>query len=274
MLSWLDRLRKEWHVIEGAPFSFFIACVVMSLASFFFTRFGYKEKLDDAHELIEHWKGDADYWKDMASHVTYGQNGLPEPANSTTDPKKTAPTVPMKSAPSKPASKNPLPNHALISTQVPTLPVPQPTVSAPNGIAIGGNNSGTNTVTNIGALPRTLTEDQAATIRATIGAPSPDFDGIRCLISDEESCRFADQIRKVFLSAGWPHSTPNDWKREGYGMSIPPGVMVAVNPADASAPPESAYDVFGAFKRAGITVHVFKTTDCPRGRFYVLTSSS
>lgn len=55
-------------MIKGAPFAFTFVCVVAVSACLGGFRWFYHEKLTESETLANHWKSEADYWRDVASH--------------------------------------------------------------------------------------------------------------------------------------------------------------------------------------------------------------
>jgi len=128
MIDKVDRLKKEWHTIKGAPYSFSIVTII--LISVCLLAFGayYDHRMDLLRESESHWKGNAEYWKDQASH--------PKAQDCPSSP----PAVT-----SSPSAK---PQKQTRKETSPTTQLPQQ--SCPNGICIGGNNAGNPTVNNFG----------------------------------------------------------------------------------------------------------------------------
>ncbi|HXZ11293.1 MAG TPA: hypothetical protein VEG64_02785 [Candidatus Sulfotelmatobacter sp.] len=66
MVGLLERLRKEWHVIKGATFSFVIVCAIVIGVLWSGFRGIYKSKISDAEHRANNWQNDAAYWKEQA----------------------------------------------------------------------------------------------------------------------------------------------------------------------------------------------------------------
>jgi hypothetical protein len=66
MVALLEKLKKEWHVIRAAPWSFVIVCVVAIATINGGFRYAYREKLADSDRRASQWKNDAEYWKEVA----------------------------------------------------------------------------------------------------------------------------------------------------------------------------------------------------------------
>jgi hypothetical protein len=277
--SVIEAIRKETEAIKSAPISYFIVCLV--LGSLMWTGFHlvYKGKLDAArddtthwHDQADRWKGDVDYWKDMANRTVYEKQDSLLPQNGTTQ----TTTAALPNSTSKPSQTTSKESTLTSPASTPTS-VTQQTVVASNGsIAIGGNNSGNNSVTNIGSIPRSLTATQIQIIRNRLGSPPENFDGVGCIFGDEESCRFADQIRAILQAAGWPKSSPQDWSQQTmHGIpSLPSGILIEVSPDDAMSPPDGVLRLFEAFEKAGIEVNGVRAQNLPRGHFDITISSN
>lgn len=71
-------------MIKAAPWSFTIVCLVTIAGCFGGFRLYYHSKLEDSETRGQHWKDDADYWKDLATHpprvVTGSPPGMSVPA--------------------------------------------------------------------------------------------------------------------------------------------------------------------------------------------------
>ena len=66
MVEFLDRLRNEWQVIRGAPFSFFIVCVLAIGVIWSGFHYSYKNKLEDMEGRASNWQNNSSYWKEQA----------------------------------------------------------------------------------------------------------------------------------------------------------------------------------------------------------------
>ena len=128
MVTLIEKLKKEWHVIKGAPFSFTIVCIVAIGAIWGGLNYVYRDKLSDSEKRGQHWKDDADYWKDVAEHpkTTIAQASLSPP-----------PTP----SPTPVSSKH---SNAIVSSKLSPSPTPSPTpsisIQANGSIPITGGN--------------------------------------------------------------------------------------------------------------------------------------
>ena len=134
MVALLEKLKKEWHVIRAAPWSFLIVCAVATTTIGGTFRYIYREKLADSDRRTTQWKNDAEYWKDMANR--------PKDEKQKDNPQAVAPSKPI------------LEGHKKM---------PPPTQNAPGGINVGRDLTGTAIVNNV-PPPLTMTAEQAAHI--------------------------------------------------------------------------------------------------------------
>ncbi len=262
-------------MIRRAPFSFLVVCIVVCLICWTGFHFSYKSLFDNAadeakhwHETATRWQSDSSYWEDMAKRTVFEQPQPPSGGTFKTEQPPAAPATATK--PSKKSFVHPLvEERPKQNTTPPPVSEKPPEVNAPGGIAIGGNNNGTATV--IGSVPRSFTVLQEAEIGSALGNPSPDFDGITCVMGDGESCRLAEQIRKIFAAHGWP-------KTDGVNQAVynnpMPGLMIAVSPEDAISPPPGAMQVNNAFRANGIDIHGVKIDRLAEGHFYILVGNN
>ncbi|MDE3188349.1 MAG: hypothetical protein KGM96_12625 [Acidobacteriota bacterium] len=258
MLEWLDRIRAEWDTIRKAKFSFLIVCVVMCGACWAGFHFAYKSMFDNADDEARHWRDTAERWESDASYyqdVAKRSVSIQQTQPAVLTPE--APPVAMKIPPKK------SPNSA------PASPPPsKQEVNAPGGVAVGGNNNG---VINNGAIPRSLTPSQEVSLGNAIGPPVSEFDGVYCIMGDSESCRFAEQIRRIFNTHGWP-------KTEGLNQAVftepMPGILLAVNPADAASPPTAILKVYNSFRANGINIVGTRMNSVKPGHFFILAGSN
>jgi hypothetical protein len=148
---------------------------------------------------------------------------------------------------------------------------PPMVVTAPSGIAIGGNNYGSATVNN-GQVDRELDASSAARLRYLIGTARPaSFEGVRCLHNDPESCRYRDKLKGVFEVWG---TAPQDIDSAEINRSVC-CIVIAISSKDQSSPPAEALHLYRAFKQAGFNDIAFTPfTDLDAGRFYVLVGSN
>lgn len=222
----------------------------------------YEGKLDDAHDETRHWhetaarwQSDADYYQDVAKHPV-AQQTQPQPQAAAPQERPRVPPRKMK-PPSSPAgpSVSSSPN--------------KPDVSAPGGVAVGGNNNG---VINNGSVPRSLTPSLEASLGDAIGPPVSEFDGVFCIMGDSESCRLAEQIRAVFSAHGWPN-TDKGLNQAAFNRPMP-GIFVAIDSAEASAPTPAVLQVYSAFRANGINIFGTKINGLKPGHFYILVGSN
>ena len=80
MLALLEKLKQEWHVIRAAPWSFSIVCLVVIVACWSGFHYAYQEKLADSDRRATQWKGDADYWKEIANRKPTSQEADVKPS--------------------------------------------------------------------------------------------------------------------------------------------------------------------------------------------------
>jgi hypothetical protein len=260
-------IRKEAAVIKAAPFSFFVVLLVIGGLMWTGFHISYKGKLEDAHELTEHWKGESDhwqsdsaYWKDIATHpVQVNPTHQPAPPPTTQEPKpKQKPEIPSTNSPAGKHESN-SPDHV----------GPGPNVSAPNGVAIGRDNNGTAIVNN-GSIPRTLTAEQVQKIVSQVGTGSPSFTGITCLLGDQEGCALAEQIGQSLNNAGW--QIPGVIQAV---MNKPvAGLFVVISPEDAASPPDGTMRLYAALRAAGLNVIGIKQQGAPQGKFALLVGAN
>jgi hypothetical protein len=272
MLGWLQVLQKEWEMIKKAPWSFAIISALALVAIWTIVYYPYKLKLDDAHELTGHWmsesqrwESDAEYWKDMASHPALGTVPPSTPQKDAESPKVARP-VQKDSKPSKTVGNNKPASEVPSSTNT-----PEQIVSAPNGIAVGGGTVSNPTVNNYGPQQRQLTPPQESLILSMVGVPpTSDFDGVYCIMGDQEGHVYAQQLWDVFSKAGW-----NVGKMVGLTSMTrnPAGLFIAVSPEDAISPPDGVMRVYGALKAAGINVMAFKVGNLQKNHWYVFVGN-
>jgi hypothetical protein len=273
MLELLQTIRTELEMIKKAPWSFAIICVVAVGAIWTLLNYGYKSKLDDAHELTGHWMGesqhwqsDAEYWKDIASRPALGKQEASNP------PKEAEPAKPVQSTTesNKPIKTPGIYSPTGVNASASSSP-PEQILSAPNGIAVGGGTVTNPTVNNYGQQQRQLTPNQAALISSKLGGPpTSDFDGVYCVMGDSESHAYAQQFWDLFSKANWSVG-----KMVGQNMLTrnPPGVFIAVSPEDVTSPPDGAIRVYGLFKQAGIDVMALKMEGLPKNHWYVFVGN-
>jgi hypothetical protein len=89
-------LRKEWHVIRAAPWSFITVWVLAIGIGFAAVRSYYKDKLTDGEKRASQWKSDADYWKEVAAR----------PKECPPDKSTPSPSNPVKTDKPKPISEH------------------------------------------------------------------------------------------------------------------------------------------------------------------------
>jgi hypothetical protein len=135
MVALIERLKKEWHVIKGAPFSFLVVCAIAIGLIWGGFRFLYHDKLTESDKRAEQWKSDTEYWKDVASR-----------------PKATEVIANV--------SPTPVPlmlKHARMFEVPKMIPTPTPVIAqiinAAGGIPITGGNVSNPTVINNGPPP-------------------------------------------------------------------------------------------------------------------------
>lgn len=85
MLSLLEKLQKEWPSIRKSPWSFAIVCTVTIGASYGLIQNYYHDKLADSEKRAQQWKGDVDYWKDLAQRKGSERKEQCPPAAVSTD---------------------------------------------------------------------------------------------------------------------------------------------------------------------------------------------
>ena len=76
-------------MIKSAPFAFTFVCVVAASACFGGFRWFYHDRLSDGETLAGHWKSEAEYWKNVASHPSQ----IPPPTATQPTPPKTVTRV-------------------------------------------------------------------------------------------------------------------------------------------------------------------------------------
>jgi hypothetical protein len=138
MLDLLEKLRKEQHVIKAAPWSFAIVCVVALALCFAGFKWYYRGRLADSESLAQHWKSDADYWKDMASHQPKPAGKSPETQTPATSRKKSE--IDAETKPSTPTTRS-------SASQLSQAPARANLRRQNEGTAIGG------VVLNAGSIP-------------------------------------------------------------------------------------------------------------------------
>lgn len=112
----------------------------------------------------------------------------PKPASLHTKAKKTSPANPQKSTSNKPSN----------------IGAVQPSVSAPNGVAISGNNYGSATVNNFGPKPLVISDDQQAQIIASLRASGITSGKVFMYIDhpSNETLTFGRNLQKALESVG------------------------------------------------------------------------
>jgi hypothetical protein len=148
MLAFIEALRKEWHMIKVAPFSFIIVCILIIAGCFAGFSTYYRSKLADGDNLAALWKSRSDYWEDVATH--------PKPVEAN----KTGHALPSPQAPPL-APLVERGHHAISASEAKPVskasPNPAPAViNAPGGIPIIGGNVNNPTVINNAPPPANL----------------------------------------------------------------------------------------------------------------------
>jgi hypothetical protein len=196
MLDLLERLRKEWHVIKGAPFSFMIVCVVVITAGYGCIRWYYSDKLKDATTRADQWRSDVDYWKDQAGR----KPGCPAP-----EVKK------------EPNPENPTPEKSTPSVKrIPNTAQPKPpSISQSNnsgGINVlqgsnGQNSPIVNSPITVGTLPKHIQPNDALTLTDYLLKAKNSAVGVKIVVAADQFSRsspFVDEFYNVFHDAQWP----------------------------------------------------------------------
>lgn len=271
----LERLRKEWAVIRAAPISFVIVCLVATGLIWTFFHFTYSERINGADGRVKnaqddaaHWHQTADYYKDLVSrpvqHETPSVTSEPAPPNPSTSDKKPGSTK----APGSTEHHQNAPNK-----RGPNMKPPQalttPTVSAPNGVAIGRDNNGTAVVNNIGTIARTLSLAQRERIAATVGPQPTGFAGVSCILGDQEGCGFATELMEALRSAGW---RIGGLREAIYSIQLD-GVFVAIAPEDSAAPPEGVLQMYDVLRSAGVPAEGVRMNRTPVGKFRIIVGA-
>jgi len=171
MFALLDRMKKEWAVIKGAPFSFVIVCVIAIGLCFSGFRWIYREKLVESEKRGQQWKTDVEYWKDLASRPK-----LPEKQQ---DEIKGVPVSPKK--------------------KIVTREAPSTTITGNQNI-VGNNNQ--MTIGSAPSPPRHLTEDQWTLFRK-FAATTPGTVNILAIHDDQEAWDTGQTIGENLRKAGW-----------------------------------------------------------------------
>ncbi len=249
-------------MIRGAPISFTIVCIVMFGIFYGCFHLVYKGKLDDAHQqtadwqqTAQRWQSDAEYYKELTSRPVQSEALPPKPTVPKPKDSDTGQVATKKETPQK--TQRPDKSSVKSSTGI----------EAPNGIAMGGNNNGTAIVNN-GSIPRTLTAAQQLTITSTVGAQSPNFDGITCLMGDQEGCGFATQIMDSLRSAGWQIRGLNQALLSNHLE----GLFVVISPEDAATPPDGVMRLYNALRSAGLPVQGLRMKGT-KGKFGLLVAA-
>jgi hypothetical protein len=254
MLSWLALLRKEWRMVKAAPFSFLTICAVALVAMWSCFHFQFKGKLEEANavtaqwqQTAARWESDANYYKDLATHPIQH-----EAASSAPMPVKTKPPKQLQVTPKKESG----------------TPLTSSPANAPNGIVVGRDNNGTAIVNN-GAIARTLSPVQIGLIASQAGAQPSTFEGITCLLGDQEGCRYAEQVEDALKQAGW-HIGGLDQSLFSNHLE---GIFVCVSPEDATSPPDGVTRLYNALRGAGVDVKGLRQSGLSRGKFSILVAA-
>jgi len=144
LVDLLEKLRREWVAIAAAPIAFAFVCIVAFVMMWYGLHWYYSGRLDEVGKSRDQWKTNAEYWKDQASHVT-----VPDcPAAAVSEQAQPTPHS-VRSPVTSPRSQTKQPIRP--GSTEPAVP----SQSCPNGICIGGNNTGSPTVNNYGpTLPK------------------------------------------------------------------------------------------------------------------------
>lgn len=248
-------------MIKDAPLSVVVICLVaLGVTHFMYTgQIGSaRDRLKDAQDDTKHWHETADFYKDLASRPTQtaevvSTKARPSGRRSSDPPKKPEP------------EKKPPDSSSSGKQKASDVPA----VIAPNGVAIGRDNSGIAIVNNIGTLPRTLSPEQQAAIASRVGPQPSGFTGVTCLLGDQEGCSFATQVMATLRTAGW--------KIDGLSQSVMTehleGVFLAIAPDDVARPPSEALSLYNTLRFAGIPIQGLKMNGTTAGKFEILVAA-
>ncbi len=133
MLETVERVRKEWAVIKGAPYSCLIVALIMLGAIWGVFAFSYHMSLENAQQETHHWQSEAERWQ---SDAGYWKDFAQRPVTGVTP--NSVEVVPLTTSVTPPATKNPAvpPKH-----EAQLLP------GIPKGAGIFDPNSGTRSQT-------------------------------------------------------------------------------------------------------------------------------
>lgn len=252
-------------MVHKAPYSFLVIFVLLLGACWTGFHFYYATMFAAATDEARHWedtatrwRSDASYYQDIAKR-TISQDQEPQKSTYHQRSSRSAPKPTKAVAPKGPAKPPEATNKA--------------PVIAPNGVAIGGDNNGSASVTNnYGPPQRTLTAVQRSIFLSQLGPPPADgFDGVYCIMGDQEGHRYAQQFWEAFQQQGW-----NVGKMVGQIVLTQnvSGVFLAVSPEDASTPPDGVMKAYAALRAAGIEVQGMKMRGVEKGHWYVLVGNA
>lgn len=180
-------------MIKASPWHFGLLCVIAISVSWVSIGHTYKDKLQDARDeatnwkdTADRWKSDAEFWKENSTHPIGAGKTVPEPKPDTNSHTK---------------SPTPNPHNPKTSENHPNQ------VVGPGSIGIQGNNSGNNTVNNLGPPPLVITERQEQDLASAVRPFLTDFQNQKINISvnnaNGETGLFGMQLAKAFTDAGF-----------------------------------------------------------------------
>jgi hypothetical protein len=190
MLSILERLRREWHMIKAAPFSFAIVCVVAITAFYGAFRWYYADKIKDANTRADQWKGDVDYWKDQAGRK-------PEcPPTPHADPKTSTPKPLL---PAKPSRRPEIGKANVVPSTTPSVKLD---CEGGNCAVSNGQQGGiTAGQINIGDVAKRLSPENIGKIAAFL--QSAQVKSSISISAAQNTSGFADDLYEAFHEGGW-----------------------------------------------------------------------
>ncbi len=156
---------------------------------------------------------------------------------------------------------------------------PNPSISAPYGIAISGGNVTNPTVNNFSRPQRHLSQEQKAQLIALL-APYKDtpFSGIYALGQDAEGNVYAQEFFQVFKAAGWNVGL---MVGQNFGMTvddpahpIPEGLWIIVNADEKDSPPAAANSLYKILRTAGLNPKGMSEKNLPKGTVQLLIGMS
>jgi hypothetical protein len=247
----IDRVKAEWAVIKGAPYSFFIAVSICSgvLCSGCF--FLLKNQIDSKTATI-----------DQQDHQLSEYRQKEQLKSASANPSEPTQICALAQTSSTSAHKRDIgyrdkPNDKLI-------------VSENQGIVTQGQSGGTNNVFNQTRPNRVISDTQAASISQELKS----FSGTSIVVispgNENEVIRYRDQILKILQDAGW-RATGNT-EIGGDHSGVPPGLYVGNNPN--VPPPPEVRAIIEAFKKQAIAINLGNDTTLKEGDFNIVVGGN